>query len=281
MLSVKVTLLGLACALGQLGQDVSFTGPGWYRLTLKGGKELTLKVLSFDGETCDGVFLGVSVQIEANRLESLESFKALYKKDPASLTLRPEKEAKLRDAIEQMALLDSEAARSAYKFVAKQFQKCRPIVHEALRHREKRVRKLAVKLLGEKGDASPLEAAKSVLRDPQTHVRRAAVFAVRYMIQRDEALIETARQILLAHLKWEPEKNNRKVTVKSFERWKDKDAVDPLVEFMQGEKEKDVRNFVANALAYLTKQDFGDNAAAWQKYVLRGQQKALYQRRIK
>ena len=71
------------------------------------------------------------------------------------------------------------------------------------------------------------------------------------------------------------------MTVKSFERWKDKEVVDPLVEFMQGEEEKDVRILVANALAYLTKQDFGDNAAAWQKYVLRGQQKELYQRRIK
>jgi HEAT repeat protein len=166
------------------------------------------------------------------------------------------------DAIEALASMDPPTRIRAYRVIQDYFPGCRPFVHGALRHREARVRKLAVKVLGENGEARhDLAPATTLLRDPEGTVRLAAVMAIR------ELGPDTALEPTLAHIRWEPEINIRRMSIKNLRRWKDSRAVPTLKQLLRSEEDRNVRVSIARALDAITGLGLGESPRAWLQHL--------------
>ena len=61
--------------------------------------------------------------------------------------------------------------------------------------------------------------------------------------------------------------NNRKMAVKTIERWGDPSALPFLVRLLKTEKHAGVRRFIVNALRILSGQKIGDDVSLWESYV--------------
>jgi hypothetical protein len=263
--SFSVALASVLAAPG-----VEYGGPGWYLVELESGQRLTLKVLAAEDDTFTASYQGLVLELPRARIESLESLRARWRRDPASAPMPAEDEERVREAIEDMSGNEKDRSLRSYDAVRAAFPACRPLVHECLKHRAERARTLLVKLLGEHGEAGEdLDPIEPLLRDPDDGVRLAAVFAVRALVRDDPGAIPRGRELLVDHLAWEPVANIRKVTVKSLERWKDAAAVAALVSHLERETDRGVKVFVANALKYLTKKDYGTDPRAWGAYLAR------------
>jgi translation elongation factor EF-Ts len=155
----------LISLLAVLGQNQSQTAQrGWYHVTYTNGHEVTMHIEVATRTGFIARYEGTTVEIADNQVHEIKSIADHHRDEPGSLSV--EDEIAVRDAIEQLGTMDTQAAIRAFAEVSKRFPDCRSVVHENLSHRVKRVRKLLVKLLGENGDAAnDLEVVKPLLAD--------------------------------------------------------------------------------------------------------------------
>ena len=120
-----------------------------------------------------------------------------------------------------------------------------------------RLRALALKLLGDHGEAkTDLEVVAEGLRDRVSSVRMAAVMALR-------RLGEPAFQVTLRHLPSEVEPNIRKMVVRNLKILGNPAAILPLASSLRKEKHRGVRKYTVRALRSLSGEMFGDDADTW------------------
>jgi hypothetical protein len=256
----------------------STESPRWYTVVLQGGERMAARFVSEDEKSYVFAFQGAPLRIEKEKVKALEPL-AGPESDPAGSGAdvpaggkpgageKDPDEGKFRDAVEALGSTRDAESRAAFSILAADLSRSRRVVHEALSHRNFRIRTLAVKLLGEKGKADEdVKAVTPLLLDEKLGVRRAAVFAVR-------ALGPTALPELVRYLNAEPEANNRKMAVKTFQHWEDRRAIEPLVSLLGRERDSGVRNFIAVALRVLTRKDFGTDAVAWTSWMEQERQK--------
>ncbi len=266
-------LAGLLLVLGatsRAGEEA-----GWYLFKLRAGDSLVARLVG-EGEDSYTVFYqGSIIAIAKQDLKEVRPAAGLdgdspEKSDgaPAPKDAAPPKKAAggtspqaLRDAIEDLALLEGPRPEKAYLLLAANLADVRPLLHAAFRHPSAAVRGRVAKLLGEKGSAKEdLEAVSGRLSDPQSAVRLAAVMAVR-------ALGPDGSSSLLCYLETETVAVNRKLAVKTLHLWKDRRAVKPLVARMEKEKDQGVLEFMDRALSDLTGQKLGPDPAAWKAWL--------------
>ncbi len=236
--------------------DLDFAGPGWYRLVLTSGQELTLIIVERTGDRFDCQFQGTHIQLHASQIEKLVGFDTEHE-------LPPEEEVRLRQAVGQLGSLDRAASSEASRLIVDSFPECRAVLHESLTHRDPAVRREVIKILGEHGEHG--EDADQIARrlyDADRDVRRTAVFALRQF--GPETLDELVR-----YFGWEPIADLRKLVVKTFERWQDPRVVKPLIDAMQSERNPGVRRFIARALRIYLGPDYGDDPAQWKAFYSR------------
>ncbi len=252
--------IGIILMTGLLSLDeskIQFDGPGWYVLEFQQGKCLTLKVLDDKENSFRCYHQGTSFVVDRQQIKSLSRLAETKGTTADSFTAAEEE--KFRDRIEALAGLDLEESISAYDFLRKNFIRGRKILHESLAHRETRVRKLVVKLLGEEGKSEEdLQPIVPLLKDSEEKVRLAAVMALR-------KLGPQAMDALLQYLREEPVADNRKMAVKTLARWGKLDSARPLVDLLEEEKDPGVKIFIRAALKTLTKNDLGEDPDAWRE----------------
>ena len=255
-----LTILVGAIVLAGGGDKSDFRGPGWYQLRLEPNRDMVLRIVDASEGSYSCLYQGFSMTVAKDRIVAMQSI-SHSEKSPSGMDLSGAQHAKVLYAIDELAHPDFQVRRRAYSLLRKRFPACRPAVHLALTHLDRRVRALSVKLLGESGDATEdWTAAIGLLSDPDSRVRLASVMALRRMEPRDvEPLVE--------YLRSEPVANNRKMAVRNLERWKDPDAVKGLIGRLRAEEDHGVRVFVGRALKALTGQDHGDDTDAWETFL--------------
>ncbi len=169
----------------------------------------------------------------------------------------------LRDTLEMLGSVDDRAVAAAYRSLTKSFSAARPLLHEAVRHQNPRVRTRSLKLLGECGTpGQDLKVVADLLSDAKAQVRLAAGKALR-------ALGPEGLPGLLSYLPGEREPSNRKMAIQTLKEWRDRRAVAPLVGLLEREPDRGVRSFIVVALEALTRQKLGADVKAWQDYISR------------
>ena len=175
--------------------------------------------------------------------------------------LTPKEERKFRQAIMVLGnSTDTRRLSRATELLREGFPRTRNLISEASKKGSMRARCYAVKLLGEIGEEEDLDTLSRALRDGAPAVRMAAVMAIR-------KLGPEGGEALRKHLRRETEPNIRKMLVKTFQRWGDREAIFFLVEHLSLEKHPAVRRFTVIALHILSGEKYGDNLLAWQRYV--------------
>lgn len=255
-------LLGTTLLAAGADRTGSYQGPGWYELRLDPSRKMVLRIVS----ACEGIYSclyqGYSITVAEDQIARMQSI-THSEKSPSGLPLSGKEHAKVLDAIDELAHPDPKVRMHAYRVLRRYFPACRPVVHEGLKHHDRRVRALSVKFLGEEGfsteDWTPIV---TLLRDPSPRVRLAAVMALRRLGPGDvEPLVE--------YLASEPVANNRKMAVRNLERWKDPEAIRGLVRRLRVEADHGVRVFITRALKALTGEDHGDDTEAWATFLER------------
>jgi HEAT repeat protein len=174
---------------------------------------------------------------------------------------RERRERELRVALDVVARsTDTAELVAAMDLLRRSFPDARPLLAEAAARGPVRLRAFAVQALGEHGAAaSDLPVVAAALRDTSPQVRLAAVMAI-------QRLGKEGFDALIEYLPGEAVANNRKMAVKTLERWGDEAAIPYLVRLLKREKEPRVRNFIRNALQVLSKRNLGDDVEAWEAY---------------
>ncbi len=170
-----------------------------------------------------------------------------------------EKMRRYEEALDQLATADDVRAMKRYlKILSDGFPASRPVLVEAARRSSSpRLRALALKLLGDHGEAkTDLEVVAEGLRDRVSSVRMAAVMALR-------RLGEPAFQVTLRHLPREVEPNIRKMIVRNLKILGNPAAILPLARSLRNEKHRGVRKYTVRALRSLSGETFGDDADTW------------------
>lgn len=276
ILMITAVVAGLALPGFLSGEE-----PGWYRVQLEDGNFLTARLVGEEGEFYLLNFQGAVLRVEKKSVREMKKLSVTPGTEspgtetpdkgspkgpraPAGAGGKDEKSARseqLRDAVESLASSGTEGVERAYQALAKDFEVARPFLHAALSHQSPRVRTLATKLLGEMGSADEdLAPVAGRLSDSRPEVRLAATMAVR-------ALGAKGLQALVEYLDRENVPNNRKMAVKTFQRWNDRRAVKPLVDRLSREKDKGVQGFIQVALESLTGQKLGRDPNAWAAYL--------------
>lgn len=251
------TVVCLTLFSGDTLRGQSFA-PGWYDVVLKSRHHLTVKVLRDETERLVCTYQGEQLEIPKNQIQALRSL--LEPSASRDGSLKPDDTVKILDAIEDLAARNFDARRRSVELLEERFPACRKLLHRALKHKQDRVRKLVVKLLGERGERDfDLDVVVAVLRDHDAKVRLAAVMAVR---QLGPGRFEE----ILAYLRREPVANNRKMAVKTFQLWNEPKGLDPVLEVLEREKDPAVRRFCVAALHSLTRRNYGDDVEAWRDY---------------
>ena len=143
-----------------------------------------------------------------------------------------------------------------------EFPRSRPVVLEAVRSPSSRARTFGLKILGEQGGGEDdVRVVARALTDNDVSVRLAAVMAL-------QRLGPSGYPAMAAYLPGETRPNNRKMAVKTFERWGDQNAIPLLVGLLRKEKHDGVRNFMVTALERLSGRRLGDDIEAWDEYLL-------------
>ena len=148
----------------------------------------------------------------------------------------------------------------ALKVLRSGFPKSRPVLHECVERRSSHVKCFALEILGELGKAKEdMEVAAKGLKDTHPKVRLAAVMALQRLGKSGSKHIE-------GYLPGEQDPNNKKMALKTLQRYGDKAAVPVILKVLRDEKDKGVRNFAVGALEDLTLKMFGDDVKAWEEY---------------
>lgn len=163
---------------------------------------------------------------------------------PSPATGRPAAvpdERLFRAAIEDLAAHDEARTPQAILLLGTHLDRARPLLHQALRHRDTDLRGKVLKLLGAMGNSrDDLPALAAGLADQEPWVRLAAVQALRSLGAAAVKTPETPRDLRL---------------------------VEVLVEHLPGEKDHEVRDAVRGALTELTGQKLGRDSAAWKAWL--------------
>jgi hypothetical protein len=188
---------------------------------------------------------------------------AIGKKDANSEKSAPDEKA-LKSfqaaALDLESSTDVEDSLRALKVLRSGFPKSRPVLHECVERRSSHVKCFALEILGELGKAKEdMEVAAKGLKDTHPKVRLAAVMALQRLGKSGSKHIE-------GYLPGEQDPNNKKMALKTLQRYGDKAAVPTIVRVLRDEKDKGVRNFAVNALEVLTSKKFGDDVKAWEDY---------------
>lgn len=155
---------------------------------------------------------------------------------------------------------DVRAALAAARVLADAFPASRPQLHRAVTRGPAITRCIALKTLGEEGEAShDLPVVLEGLKDAHQRVRAAAVLAVRH-------LGSDGLPALVRYLSAEPVPNNRKAAVKTLRLWRDPRSVDAVIGLLETEPNSGVRFFCVEALGELTGRHYGDDIEAWRDY---------------
>jgi hypothetical protein len=142
------------------------------------------------------------------------------------------------------------------------FPKSRAVLHATAGTGSAKVKAFAIQVLGEKGETGKdLDVCVEGLKDSSDMVRLAAVMAIQRMCKKKEGY-----KALLDYLPGEKVANNRKMAVKTLQRWEAKESVPFLVDMLTREKEKNVRNFIVTALQVLTGAKHGDDVESWKAF---------------
>ena len=174
----------------------------------------------------------------------------------------PEEIAGFRAAIKRL-----EAGRRPREFLGPMkvlregFPRSRRVLHDAVATGSVKVKCFAIQILGDLGVAKKdLEVVETGLAHSDERVRLAAIMAI-------QRLGKDGLDAMLAHLPRETRANNRKMTIKTLQRWGVEEAVPDLAGVLKREEDKGVRNFAVRALQVLTGQRIGDDPKAWAEYV--------------
>ena len=154
---------------------------------------------------------------------------------------------------------------SAAAVLRKGFPSSRTALHEAATKGTAKVKAFAIRILGEEGEPEEdFEVVKAALDDADVKVRLAAVMALRRLGKGEAGLAA-----LTAYLVREKEPNNRKMTITTFQDWREKGAMPALVSLLRAERDKGVRGFAVRTLQVLSRETIGDDVEAWEKYLER------------
>ena len=140
------------------------------------------------------------------------------------------------------------------------FPESRMALSQAALSGPRRVRSFALRILGEKGDAAhELSVVTQALRAPHPEVRRAAVMAVRKLGSEGFAQ-------LTHYLRWERDRNNLKMAIKTLQHWGEKEAIPHLVDLLGRTKEQSVQAFAYTALEVISGKKLGHERQVWEEY---------------
>lgn len=144
--------------------------------------------------------------------------------------------------------------------LTKGFPRSREFLHHTVRYGAPLAKQYALRLLGENGNVqADLEVVATALHDNSESVRRVALLAIR-------RLGPEGLSFLISFVPKEEVANNRKVAIKTIERWQVKEAIPTLVDWLDGESNKGVRNFLIVALERLSGKKFGHDVEKWKRF---------------
>jgi HEAT repeat protein len=156
---------------------------------------------------------------------------------------------------------DTAKLAAALKTLGDGYPESRPALVESISKESPRVRALAIKVLGQEGEAEKdLPLITRALADRHRRVRLAAVMAL-------ERFLPASFEDLVHHIPNEKEPNNRKMAIVVLERWGNGKAIPYLVRWLELEEDAGVRKFCTRALETLTGEKLGDSARAWRDYL--------------
>jgi hypothetical protein len=280
-MKLNVAMLGLFLLAGNhvRGEEEQ----GWYSFEFRTGGSLVARLSKVEGNSYYFLYQGAILRVEKDDLKGLRRVGSPEEtSQPSRVELTaptsengrstagkesPAREEQIRDAIEQLGLLEDPRSDKAYRLLSANLPKARDLLHESLLHPSAIVRGRLVKLLGQGGTArEDLPAVSGRLNDPQPEVRLAAVLAVRN-------LGPDGAGALRLYLATETVPNNLKMAIKTLHIWKDVQSVAPLVACMEASKEQTVVEFAERALTYLTGQKLGSEPAAWRAWLTEEERK--------
>jgi HEAT repeat protein len=155
-----------------------------------------------------------------------------------------------RAAIEDLAAEDESRTPQAFLLLGAHLGRARPLLHQALQSRDRKLRGKVLRLLGAMGNArDDLPALATGLADPERWVRLAAVQAIR--------ALGPEAPVTPGHPAVEPPGAPRDLRL-----------VEVLVEHFLREKDREVREVVRGALEELTGKKLGMDPAAWRTWLL-------------
>ena len=189
-------------------------------------------------------------------------FDCLAGGEPVVPEQKTERQGKYASAEEQLkrARRVREAEKAAAVLV-KGLPATRDQLTSAARRASLAGRTVALRILGEQ--AASIDVGSDVLveglKDSHRRVRLAAIMALRAMGPKEH-------KSLARHLPRETVPNNRKMIVKTFQRWGDDRAVDAILQLLEDERHTGVQEFCFRALRVLTRRDFGRDVRAWNEH---------------
>ena len=146
------------------------------------------------------------------------------------------------------------------KVLSEGYPDSRAIVVQTTKRGTSLQRKFAFKILGERGNAKDdLKVVTVGLSDRNAKVRLAAAMAIRRL--GPEGFPELRKYLLR-----ETDDNNLKMAIKTLQEWKLEEGVTPLVQLLEKNDDRGVRNFCFVALTRLTGKKLGKSVEAWKAY---------------
>ncbi len=268
ILSAILIALIPAVTLAQDNQDVptdSDDGFGWHQVTLNSGDQLTVKVLKKTDENLTGHYQNVYLQIAYEDIKAVHSIKTLWQLGVPASSLPPEREIKIRDAIEDLSSKDIHKARRAISLIESEFPACRPILHEHKSNPLSRVRRIVAKTLGLKGSADKDgNILTYFLNDSDRSVRLLTLRALKEFGREFE-------ETLSKHLQRESDLKLKREILKTLSRWKSEYALSYILTSWESESEDDaskIGSHYIKALKKITRQDFGQEPEQWRKQLV-------------
>lgn len=210
-----------------------------------------------------------NIRVRAGLFWLYAAFSALWsialRADESSPTPATQKDRALtayRSAAETLdSSNDTKAILGAMETLRQGFPECRPVLLDCIKSPSVKLKCFALQVLGEQGTAhDDLDIVSQSLSDEKARVRLAAVMALR-------RLGKDCYKALSEYFPREADSNNKKMAVKTFQVWNTDEAVPLLVQSLEKEKEKTVRNFIVVALEALTRRKLGEDIGAWKSYI--------------
>ncbi|MBN1442702.1 MAG: HEAT repeat domain-containing protein, partial [Planctomycetes bacterium] len=165
--------------------------------------------------------------------------------EAASPEATPEDVERYRSALETLRTsTQTRELVSCMRTLEDEYPATRALLVQATTSPSSRLRAFALKILGENGSAeADLAAVSPCLKDRAVDVRLAAVMALQRLGQASPEARARGYPALEAYLAGETDVNNRKMAVKTIQRWEQREAIPFLVKLLKTEKDRGVRNF--------------------------------------